>query len=193
MLFAFARGAGFGGIALLLGAAAFAVAIRPGGRRRSRADNLVWAGWILLFGSTIAGVLLQGPYAGALPLSKVFDTSVVREVLKTRYGHIAEIRLVLLLAALPLCGQYARRRHAPAWWWPIAAPIGVAIAATPGLAGHAYVGIFTPIAVAADTMHVLAMSIWLGGLATLAIIVLDRDPTRGARRNGSRRWRSPAS
>jgi copper transport protein len=179
VLFAFARGVAFGGIALLLGAATFAVAIRPGGRRRSRADILVWTGWILLFVSTIAAVLLQGPYAGALPLSKVFDTSVVREVLKTRYGHIAEIRLVLLLAALPLLLAIRKTWRAPAWWWPIAAPIGVAIAATPALAGHAYVGTFVPLAVPADTLHVGAMSIWLGGLATLAFIVLDRDPDAG--------------
>ena len=184
VLFGFARGGAFGGMALLLGSATFAVAIRFGGRRRSRADNLVWAGWVLLFVATIAGLLLQGPYAGALPLSKVFDTSVVREVLKTRYGHIAELRLGLLLAALALLWAIRKTWRAPAWWWPIAAPIGVAIAATPGLAGHAYVGIFVPVAVPADALHVLAMSLWLGGLATLALIVLDRDPdaARSARR-----------
>ena len=176
VLFAIARAAAFAGMALLIGAVTFAVAIRSGGKRRSRADILVWAGWILLFVATIAGVALQGPYAGALPLSKVFDTSVVRSVLHTRYGHLAEIRLVLLLAAFPLLWAIRKTWRAPGWWWVLAAPIGIAIAATPGLAGHAFIGTFTPIAVPADTVHVVAMSVWLGGLATLAFIVIDRDP-----------------
>ena len=81
-----------------------------------------------------------------------------------------------------------KRFHAlcwsPGWWWFVAAPLGIGIAATPGLAGHAFVGTFTPIAVPADTIHVIAMSVWLGGLATLALIVFDRDPdaARSARR-----------
>jgi copper transport protein len=179
VLFAIARGAAFAGMALLLGAATFAIAIRPGGHRRSRADTIVWAGWILLFVATIAGVLLQGPYAGALPLSKVFDSSVVRAVLNTRYGHLGEIRLALLLVVLPLLWVVRKTWRAPRWWWPLAAPVGIAIAATPGLAGHAFIGTFTPVAVPADTLHVAAMSVWLGGLASLAFIVIDRDPDAG--------------
>ena len=53
------------------------------------ADALVWIGWVTLFLATIAGVLLQGPYAAALPLSEVFHTAVIRAVLHTRYGHLA--------------------------------------------------------------------------------------------------------
>ena len=184
VLFAFARGAAFGGIALLLGAVVFAVAIRPRGKRRSRADNLVWFGWILVFVATVAGVLLQGPYAGALPFSKVFDSSVVRTVLDTRYGHLAEIRLLFLIALLPLLWIVRESWRPPTWWWILAAPLGIGIAATPGLAGHAFVGTWTPIAVPADTLHVIAMSVWLGGLAMLAFIVFDHDPdaARSARR-----------
>ena len=44
VLFAIARAFEYAGIALLIGAAVFAAAIRPHGRRRSRADALVWVG-----------------------------------------------------------------------------------------------------------------------------------------------------
>ncbi len=179
VLFAFARGTAFAGIALLLGALTFSVAIRPRGKRRSRADQLVWVGWILLFVATIAGVLLQGPYAGALPLSKVVDSSVVRTVLDARYGHLAEIRLLFLLALFPLIWMVRKSWRPPTWWWFLAVPLGVGIAATPGLAGHAFVGEWTRLAVPADTLHVLAMSVWLGGLAMLAFIVFDHDPDAG--------------
>jgi len=178
-LFAIARATLFGGIALLIGAAVFAAAVRPHGRRRSRADAIVWWGWFMVFVATIAGIMLQGPYAGALSLTKVFDTSVVRAVLHTRYGHIAEIRLLLTLAALPLIFTVRKAWRPGAWWWTLAVPLGLAIAATPGLAGHAATGTFTQFAVPADMLHVAAMSIWLGGLASLALIVLDRDPDAG--------------
>ncbi|MGO9873350.1 MAG: copper resistance CopC/CopD family protein [Acidimicrobiia bacterium] len=176
VVFGIVRAAEFAGIALLLGAVVFAAAIRPRGRRRSRADSLVWAGWILLFVATVAGLLLQGPYAGGFPITATFHSAVVRAVLQTRYGHLIEIRLVLLIAALPLLFA-ARKFWRPGWWWwTLAVPVGVAIAATPGLAGHAATGTFTELAVPLDTLHVAAMSVWLGGLAALAFVVLDRDP-----------------
>ena len=52
------------GIALLIGGVVFAAAVRPRGRRRSRADSLVLIGWVTVFVATIATLLLQGPYAG---------------------------------------------------------------------------------------------------------------------------------
>ena len=179
VVFAIARAAIFAGIALLLGAATFAAAIRPHGRRRSRADALVWIGWALLFVSTVVAVMLQGPYAGALPLTKMFDVNVVRAVLHTRYGHIAEIRLALLLVLLPLLIRVRRSWRPPGWWWVLAVPLGFGIAATPGLAGHAFTGTFTQLAIPADTIHVVAMSSWLGGLAALALIMADHDPDSG--------------
>jgi copper transport protein len=176
VLFAIARAFEYAGIALLIGAAVFAAAIRPHGRRRSRADALVLTGWIMLLAATIAGLLLQGPYAAALPLSEVFHSRVVRDVLQTRYGHIGEIRLALLIAVLPLILVVRKKWRPRWWWWVLAVPLGVAICATPGLAGHASTGTFVDLAVPFDTLHVVAMAIWLGGLAALTFTVLDRDP-----------------
>jgi copper transport protein len=184
VLFAIARAASYAGIALLLGGVVFAAAIRPRGRRRSRADKLVWIGWGLLFVSTIASVMLQGPYASSLPLLNAFHWNDIRAVLDTRYGHYAEIRIVLLLLALPLLLMVRKTWRPPSWWWAPIAVIGVAIAATPGLAGHAATGIWTNLGVPLDTVHVLSMALWLGGLACLAFIVLDRDPD--ARRTAER-------
>jgi len=184
VLFAIARAASYAGIALLLGGVVFAAAIRPHGRRRSRADTLVWIGWGVLFVATIASVMLQGPYASSLPLLNAFHWNDIRAVLHTRYGHYAEIRIIALLVALPLLLMVRRTWRPPSWWWAPITVIGVVIAATPGLAGHAATGIWTNLAVPLDTVHVLSMALWLGGLACLAFIVLDRDPD--ARRTAER-------
>ena len=176
VIFGIARAALFVGIALLLGTATFSAAIRPQGRRRSRADGLVLTGWAFLFVATIVATLLQGPYAGGLPLSKITHVAVLRSVLQTRYGHVAEIRILLLLAVLPLLLWIRRSWRPNPAWWLLAVPLGLAIASTPGLAGHAATGTFTQLAIPLDTLHVAAMSVWLGGLASLALVVLDRDP-----------------
>jgi copper transport protein len=176
ILFGIARAASYAGIALLLGGVVFAAAIRPSGRRRSRADGIVWVGWGVLFVATIASVMLQGPYASSLPVANAFHWSDIRAVLRIRYGHYAEIRILLLLLALPLLLMVRKSWRPPAWWWIPITLIGVGIAATPGLAGHAATGIWTNLAVPLDTLHVLSMALWLGGLTALALVVLDRDP-----------------
>jgi len=184
VLFAIARAASYAGIALLIGGVAFAAAVRPQGRRRSRADALVGIGWVVLLVSTIASVMLQAPYSSSLPLLHAFNVSDLRAVLHTRYGHYAEVRIVLLLLALPLLLMVRKSWRPPGWWWVPVTILGVAIAATPGLAGHAATGIWTNLGVPLDTLHVLSMAVWLGGLAALALVVLDRDPD--ARRSAER-------
>jgi copper transport protein len=182
--FAIARAFLFAGIAMLIGGVVFAAAIRPHGRRRSRADALVTAGWITAFVATIAALLLQGPYADGRPITDAFHIAVVRAVLHTRYGHFVELRIALLLFALPLLLVLRKSWRPPRWWWTLAVPLGLAIAATPGLAGHAATGTFTQFAVPIDTVHVIGMSVWLGGLAALTLTVLDHDPD--ARRAATR-------
>jgi copper transport protein len=59
----------------------------------------------------------------------------------------------------------------PGWWRPPIAVGGVALALTPALTGHAHTGDLTALAVPADVIHILAMSLWLGGLAALTYAV----------------------
>ena len=65
-------------------------------------------------------------------------------------------------------------------WWPYAAGVlGLALCATPGLAGHASSGPLVPIAMPADTLHIAGVGIWLGGLVVLFAAFMPRadEPT----------------
>src|SRR5262249_13497918 len=114
------------------------------------------------------------------------DPTVFTDVLDTRFGKVALARLVLLAVAVPLLAVLlpGRRRAAGetprplrAWWWVVAAAVGIGLALTPGLAGHASSGDYRTLAAVADVVHVGAMAIWLGGLVVLAAVVLPRrDP-----------------
>jgi copper transport protein len=169
----------FAGIALLLGGVAFLALAWPRGRENVRARRLILGGWIAVVVTTALGFALEGVYAAGLPLSDIFDTTVLRDMVDTRYGRVALVRLALLVVAIPLLRILLHRRpaveHPLRPWWAIsAAVVGVGIAATPGIAGHASTGIQTGLAIPADTLHVVGMACWLGGLVVLCFAVLPR-------------------
>jgi copper transport protein len=178
-LYAIARFAVFASLALLIGAAAFLVLIWPGGRESVGAARLVWAGWIGAVIATVAGIALDGAYAGALPLGDAFKWSVISDVLDTRFGRVWLLRLVLLLVAIPLLRLLLNRRPVaeyplPPWWRPAAVIVAAGLLLTPGISGHAGSGDLVPLAIIADATHVGAVSLWLGGLVVLLAVVLRR-------------------
>jgi copper transport protein len=170
----------FGALALLIGGVVFLVAVWPRGRDDRRAARVVWAGWIGVAVTTVLGIALEGVYAAGLPLTKVFDPTVFRDVLDTRYGKVALVRLALLVVAFPLLRLLLHRRNdgqehpVRASWMVAAGLVGLGLAVTPGLGGHAGTGIQTGLAIPADMVHVAAMACWLGGLVVLCIAVLPK-------------------
>jgi copper transport protein len=169
----------YAGLALLLGGAVFLAVVWQRGRDDRRAKWLVWSGWIAVTVTTVLGIALEGLYAAGLPLDDIFDTGVFRDVLDTRYGRVALVRLGLLVLALPLLRLLVHRRpaaeHPLRWWWyGSALVVGAGIAVTPGIAGHASSGIQTGLAIPADLVHVAGMACWLGGLVTVCVAGLPR-------------------
>jgi copper transport protein len=176
------RGLVFTGLALLIGGAAFVAAISPRARASKRARAIVGLGWVVTLVASVAGLLLYGPYVSGLGIGEAFSTSLLGDTLDERLGEIWLVRIVVLLVVVPLLVLLFRRpasqaSRLPAWWLPIGAVVAVALAATPGLSGHAVSGDWVSAAVVADTLHVLAMSVWLGGLVVLAAVTLSASST----------------
>jgi copper transport protein len=146
---------------------------------------LVWIGWLVTVVATIGAVMLQGPYVAGTGLGDAVRWSVVSEILSTRYGHMAELRLALLLVAVPLLvweRRVSERRPLPIVWIVLASALGLVLSATPGLAGHAATGSWTVLAVPFDAIHVAAMSVWFGGLVALIVSALGGGFSGGLRR-----------
>jgi copper transport protein len=178
VLFAVVRVGGFAGLALLIGGAAFLVVVWPGGRSVPGARRIVGLGWWATVIGTVAGILIQGPYATALGIGHVFDADLTRSVLDTRFVHVELVRLALLLLAVPLLRMAGRDGPVGTRWKGAAVALGTGLALTPGLSGHAAIGIQWPLALLADTVHVGAMAVWLGGLAVLGIVGFRTASTR---------------
>ena len=174
VLFGVMRFGVFVGLALLLGAGWFAAYLWPEGRSAVRVRQLLLGSLVLTATSTVVGFLLQGPYTSSGHLADAFATDQMSAVWDTRFGKVWMARLALLVVASLLLRMMIRHRGPlPGWWFAAAGAVGLALSATPGLAGHASTGRWTLLALPADMFHVLGMAVWLGGLVTLAIARTD--------------------
>jgi copper transport protein len=136
--------------------------------------------------ATTASVLLHGATAAGLRLGEALDLEVVGATLSSRYGLLAAARVGLLGALLPLLlaalqpptAAPGRSSGTTRRWLLLAAvPLLLGIVVTVSLAGHAGSGPAAPLGLAADGLHLAAVSLWLGGLAVLLTVVLPRrDP-----------------
>ncbi len=158
----------FAGVAITLGGSLFLLFIRRPveNDERRRARRLVWAGGsLLVLGST----LMLASYGTAVP-------SRLLLFLVARAGLGAAAIAVLLVGTLA-----DESRHAAT------ALLGLVAALTLTLVSHAAAG-GTPLAVALDLIHVIAISIWSGGVLTLLIVTTPAAAT-DARALGATVWR----
>ncbi|WP_106975211.1 copper resistance CopC/CopD family protein [Streptomyces katrae] len=165
----------YSGLALLVGAAAFALVCWPaaGGSRPLR--RLVVAGWATLAASTVALLLLRGPYETGGPLSSALDLPLLGRTLTGRPGTALAARLVLLALATVLMRQKPVRLGVrPRLVATSALALGLAL--TWAGAEHASAGIQVPLAIPVAVLHLLAMAVWLGGLITLVTALRHGGP-----------------
>lgn len=159
-LYDLARYVAYGGLALLIGAAAFVLVCGfPGPVRR-----LLLAGWWTLFLSTFALLLLRGPYERGSGPADALDPSVLNETLVSRPGLTLLARLVLL-AAVAFYPVRADRRERGVL--ALGALLTVSLAVTWAAAEHASAGVQVPVAMVSSVLHLLSMAVWLGGLTAL--------------------------
>ncbi|MCZ4122474.1 copper resistance protein CopC [Streptomyces sp. H39-S7] len=183
VLYGIGRYVAYAGFALLVGASAFLAVCWPRGALLRPMRRIAVGGWVALVASTIALLMLRGPYVNGGGLGDALDLGVMRDVLNTRPGAALLSRLLLLAAAAVflavLFGLYAKRgtpaseseraeRADLAWGLGIGGGvIATGIAATWAMAEHASVGIQSGLAMPVDVAHLLSMAVWLGGLTAL--------------------------
>lgn len=218
-LYGTGRTVAYAAFALLAGVAAFVLLCWPAGAARRPVQRLLMTGWTALLASTVAVLMLRGPYERGSGIGQALDLSLVRATLDERIGTALAARLLLLAAAgiflSLLVGQLGQPpKPAPAKpGSPEAAPAGadgreedteaaelrtleqraaerpqreariglgvaglvlaVALSATWVGADHASVGIQVWLALPFGILHLIAMALWLGGLASLLVALRE--------------------
>ena len=156
----------------------------------SRLRKLLWAAIALGLAVSVLGILLQGASAAGVSLWASLKSAVIDNTLESRFGEVWALRAIdwALLGALLLVTRALGRdvvptlrpaepdgegpaltRRPPLW---ALAPIGLGaayLAFTPALAGHASIQSPTAVFFPSDVIHVLAASIWVGGIACLLL------------------------
>jgi copper transport protein len=190
------RWLGYAALALLAGGVCFLILCWPGGWASARVRRIIAAGWLTSVVCAGAALVLQGPYSQGGTLAGMADPALAAATLQSSYGGFILARLGLLAAGGLLAfalangrgpverdqssgepaAAVAMSRLHPMWIQATTVVLlGVALPATWAGTGHAAAG--TLLTMAVDTLHLGAMSIWLGGLAVLLAALLTRSAT----------------
>jgi copper transport protein len=161
---------GYAGLVLSVGPALFLALLWPRSRSRRGAVRLARGGLGLIAVSTLGAFWTQAPASSGAAL---WDVSPVElgQVAAGSFGTtlLARLAVLLLIAGLitPVLRGTASRSLKVA-----VLVLGAGGLVTWPLTGHPSVAPLAPAIVASDVVHIAAMSVWLGGLATLTIFLL---------------------
>lgn len=181
--FGIARGTAYAATALLAGGMVFLALVWVPVRRRSMLTGSRWdsaseafiaharrLGVVAALTGVVAcclGIVLQAATAGGTSLWVALDAEPLGDVLGTRFGTVWSGRLVAF-AALALALWLPLSRRARLIW---AGGTVAFLAVAPALAGHPAAGDDPMLLVPANSVHVLAMSAWVGGIAMLLLVL----------------------
>ncbi|HEX6601836.1 MAG TPA: copper resistance protein CopC [Solirubrobacterales bacterium] len=166
-----ARAVQYAALAVALGALAFLLLVWRGSSRafdRRLRAVLLWAA-LAGVASAAAGVVFHAAEAAGVSASSALDATILREELGTRFGTVWALTAVAWI--LIGFGAWAVR-GAPRTWQALAllVPLGFVVL-EPALSGHPSTQSPVALLFSANVLHVLAVSVWLGGLAALLFIL----------------------
>jgi copper transport protein len=200
------RGLGYVGLFLAPGVLLVALALWPACLAEVRTRRLLYLGLGLLAFSALGSMVLQGAWASSRPLSAIWSSPSSLDSHSRKFDTLYALRFYLLMAfgllsVAAVSAEASRvagsgvavdgrargkrnsdavptRRLVPRWAILMATVASTLILMiTWTLAGHAATGIQTPAAIGADLLHVLAMTVWIGGLALLTIALRSTSRT----------------
>ncbi|ROO60090.1 copper transport protein [Micromonospora sp. Llam0] len=171
-----AKYVGYAGVVLAVGPALLLALLWPPRLSRRPGKLMVGTGLGLIGLATVAGLYLQAPYSTGSGLLEV-SVGDLAAVVDSGYGLALLGRLVVLatvVALVPpaLAGVGGTRRGLAL------VGLGLAGLVTWPLTGHAVAAPVPPVSIAADTVHIAAVGVWIGGLVTLGAVLLRRAHPR---------------
>lgn len=165
-----------GYLGLLLGPGVLLVTLAqwPAGLSDRRTRTLTITGLTLLALSTLGTMVLQGIWASGEPFSALWSAPDKLDTHSRRFDQVYALRSYLVLGfAGALIAALSRAVLTPTRSRRVllgAATVStVALVATWPLAGHSASGDGSEVAMAANLVHTLAMTVWLGGLALILV------------------------
>ncbi|WP_369169838.1 copper resistance protein CopC [Streptomyces sp. R28] len=172
-----ARWAGYLSLALFIGGLAFVTLLWPRGAHEPRARALLGLAWTCGLLASVAAIGLQGAYTAFGDLRDALRGETYADVLTTEPGIVLAARVLLwVLAAVVLSAllQGGPRTSRSPGWRVGALAVCLGLLRATGMAGHNSEGGEPTWGAIADLVHLLGVSLWIGGLVMLALAVLPR-------------------
>ncbi|MET7620393.1 CopD family protein [Streptomyces sp. NPDC005408] len=164
-------------LALFVGGLGFLTLIWPQGSEDRRARTVLTLAWACGLAATVAGTGLQGAYASMGSLGDALDPVTYADALAGEAGVARAARALLWLLATVVLGavlQGGERAARSPGWRVGAAVVCLGLLRTVGMSGHGTEGTHPGWGAAADLVHLLGISLWIGGLVPLLTGVLPR-------------------
>jgi putative copper resistance protein D len=136
---------------------------------RTKTLHVAWIGLAVSTASGVIWLLLEAASMSGLPLGEAVTPAVLSTVLnETQFGFVSEIRVAM---AVMVAVGLAYDRFLPARRLALVSSLGLIAAlawtghagSTPGAAGNLHL--------AADILHLFAAAAWIGGLASLVVLL----------------------
>jgi copper transport protein len=163
-----ARGLDYTAIALVVGTLVFLVWIAPPRLHDSPFERRAWlllgGGLALGVVASVLGVLLQGAEVARLSLWSALRWSVISSVLGSRFGVVWAIAAALFAVSIATLALRRRRAHR-LWLGAVCAYLVI----TPALSGDGVSQSPVWALFPSDAVHVLAASVWVGGVACIVL------------------------
>jgi copper transport protein len=138
-------------------------------RRRFR--PVLLGAWAVLAVSGVLALVFQAATASGLRLTSAARPKVLGEVLHTNFGRLwlvqAALTVALALPIVALAAKRARWRVRPSTWVGLTLVLGAGLAADAAMNGHARTVAHPGLGEASITVHLMAVAVWVGGLAVL--------------------------
>lgn len=168
---------GYAGLVLLVGPVLVLALLWPRRLSRRNPARVVYTGIGLVLFSTLLALWLQAPYSLGVGLFDVRATDL-QSVLASTFGAILLVRLGVVLAAAILVRPLLRGSGDSRGDLAILGVLGVGALATWPLTGHPTASPVAGVSVVIDTIHLAAVSVWLGGLIMLFAFLLPQGDAR---------------
>jgi putative copper export protein len=136
---------------------------------------VLWIAAILAAFASFELAAFQHAAATGLSAAQALSPWHQWDALQFRFGRIAAARAVLLAMSAVLTARLARegtRATRPVVWCTTTTAVGLGLAETLVLLGHSSAA--GPLASGARLLHVVGVSIWIGGLVMLLCVVVPR-------------------
>ena len=148
--------------------------------RNARSVRVMRFSALALGVGSLGVLLLQGPYVSGNSYGQIFSASLIDDVLQTRLGVASLIRIAVAFEWL-LITFFVAREGATLWKNTAIFTAFVTIA-TFSVSGHPSAAGNALVYMSVDAVHLAALSFWVGGITSLALLARVEDVTDELRR-----------